>query len=71
MIYTPENSRDKILVDERGVALGSVCKFNEETGEVTFIVFGSHGRPIVDNGKILKAMVIMKNARIVQKGSEE
>ena len=71
MIYTPENSKDKILIDERGVPLGSACEFNEETGEVTFIVLGSNRRPIVDNGEILKAKVIMKNARIVIKGSEK
>jgi len=71
MIYTPENSRDKILIDERGVPLGSACEFNEETGEVTFIVLGSDRRPIIDSGQVLKAKVIMKNAKIVPKGSEK
>ena len=49
MIHTPENSKDKILVDVMGKTITGVLSFNDETNEAEIVVPAQNGWAIENN----------------------
>lgn len=69
MIHTPENSKGKVVVDSCGNEIKYATSFNDVTEEVTFLVIGKNGRPIV-SGLSLSGGLEFAQATVVIKGAK-
>lgn len=76
MIWTPQNGKNKKLVDDRGNEIPFVRKFDDETEEVTLLLKGTNGKPIMKTSNIkndvrawemLQITVKIPGARVLDK----
>ena len=68
MKWTPENGKDKIVIDEMGKQVPYVVTFDDETQEAQILIKGKNGI-IVAGGEMLKVTVKIPGAKVVDKDS--
>ncbi len=68
MKWTPQNSIDKILIDETGREIPCVQSFDDETFEAKFFIKSGNG-VVICNGEALLITTILSGAQIVNKSN--
>ena len=65
MIHTPENCRNKILVDVSGNAIPYVQSYDDETGETTLFIRGSNGEAIKTGASLQEGLSLVKVKTVI------